>query len=95
MTKLYKKNNKVEYKYLEEETFILLIEKESGHFYKLDEVGTNVWKLLNGRRSVDKIVDVLLKEYDVTKTILKKDVTNFITKGLKIKIISSNNPTKN
>ena len=82
-------NADVEFKYLEKETFILFV--ETGQFFKLDEVGTNIWKFINGKRTINEIVQELNKKYDTEIIRLKRDVIEFIKKGLKLRILSTKN----
>ena len=44
----------------------------------LDEVGQRVWDLLEQPRSLDGVVDALLKEYDVDRATCERDVAAFL-----------------
>ena len=86
MNKIPKKSKQIEFKYLEGETFILHLDK--GLFYKLDKVGTDIWKLIDGKRDTNEIIKIIYTNYEVKRSALKKDVTDFIEKCIKIGIIS-------
>ncbi|OGS23081.1 MAG: hypothetical protein A2252_08145 [Elusimicrobia bacterium RIFOXYA2_FULL_39_19] len=47
--------------------------------HSLDEVGAFIWQKLHKKCSAAKLVDLLLKEYDVEKTVAADDVTGFIS----------------
>ncbi|MEX2586454.1 MAG: PqqD family protein [Actinomycetota bacterium] len=46
----------------------------SGAYYGLDEVGTDVWRMLDERKPVEEIVRALLGRYDVNESRLRSDV---------------------
>jgi len=80
-----KKNKQVLSKYLDGETFLL--ELDEGKFFKLDKVGTDTWKLINGKRSISEIINSLQDIYEVEKTKLRKDIEDFIERGIKTNVI--------
>lgn len=75
-----KKAKEIEFRYLDDETFILHLKKS--RFYKLNEIGTGIWKLINGKRTVREIADKMYEKYDVAKTKLQKDIVIFVDKGV-------------
>lgn len=85
MNKTITKSKEIEFKYLDDEVYILSLKK--GRIYKLDNVGTYIWKLIDGKKIVQDIINILSEKYDVNKENLRKDVTEFINKGVKQKII--------
>ena len=44
----------------------------------LNPVGSRVWDLIDGARSVDDIVDIVVSEFDVTRSVAAADVQAFI-----------------
>jgi hypothetical protein len=44
----------------------------------LNPVGTRVWSLIDGERSVLQIIEALTGEYDVDETQLERDVREFV-----------------
>lgn len=58
------------------EAFIVL---PQSHQYKiLNQVGTRVWELIDGVRTVDDMVKVIVEEYDIPAETARKDVADFI-----------------
>jgi hypothetical protein len=58
------------------ETIILT---ESGEeLHTLDETGTFVWSVIDGKRTVGQILDNLCAEYDVVRDRAQKDLLSFI-----------------
>jgi hypothetical protein len=45
----------------------VLLELSRGVYFGLDEVGTRIWGLLGGGRSLQETVAALVDEYDVTE----------------------------
>jgi hypothetical protein len=44
----------------------------------LNSVGSRVWDLIDGARSIDEIVDVIVAEFDVTRAVAAADVAAFV-----------------
>lgn len=44
----------------------------------LNPVGSRVWDLIDGARTVDEIVDVIVVEFDVTRAVAAADVEAFV-----------------
>jgi hypothetical protein len=51
-------------------------------YYSLDPVGTRIWELLRQSRSVGKILEVLLQEYDVAPDRCERDLFAILEKLL-------------
>jgi len=56
----------------------VLLRLEDGGYYALDEVGTRIWELCDGRRGVSDIVAELCAEFDAPEAIVQADVVEFI-----------------
>jgi hypothetical protein len=46
--------------------------------FTLNEVASRVWELLDGRRSLDAIIETVCEEFDVTAEVAAKDVEDLI-----------------
>lgn len=44
----------------------------------LNAVGSRVWDLIDGARTLDQIVDVIVAEFDVTRPVAAADVEGFV-----------------
>ena len=51
---------------------------DAGQIFELNLLGADIWKLCDGRRKLAGIVDELLKEYDVEREELERDVRVFL-----------------
>ncbi|HEY3176118.1 MAG TPA: PqqD family protein [Candidatus Polarisedimenticolia bacterium] len=59
------------------EAFIVL---PQSHQYKiLNQVGTRVWELIDGTRTVDDMANIIASEYEVSIETAHKDVSDFIS----------------
>ena len=48
--------------------------------YTLNEVGAAVWQLIDGRRSVEQIVEAISDEYEVTPEQATEDVFEYLAR---------------
>jgi len=44
----------------------------------LNPVGSRIWELIDGRRSVEEIIGVIVEEFDVTPEAAARDVRDFV-----------------
>jgi len=58
------------------EALVVLIEPRTLH--RLNEVGTRVWELCDGR-DVASIVDAIVEEFEVEREVASNDVCEFLT----------------
>ncbi|HUX57763.1 MAG TPA: PqqD family protein [Bacteroidales bacterium] len=56
--------------------------------YTLNETGAFIWEHINGKRSVEKIINAVTTEYDINKTTAAEDVFSFIENMSKYLIIN-------
>ena len=59
-----------------DETFLL--NKKTGKYYKLDDVGTEVWTLLRRPIRVNEILDALSAIYELPSDTLKDDLSDLL-----------------
>src|SRR5262249_60437004 len=63
------------------EVIVLPIRKNLGDLdsiYTLNDVGARIWELLDGRRSLREIRDVIVGEYQVTAQVATVDLEAFV-----------------
>lgn len=65
----------------------VIVMADSGQVTVLNEVGTRVWQLSDGQRSVDEIVQAILSEYEVTQDAAWQDVETFLTRLVEVQAI--------
>lgn len=55
--------------------------------YTLNETGTRIWGLLDGRRSIREITQLITDEYDVSEDVAIDDVGGFINELVNIRFL--------
>jgi hypothetical protein len=56
----------------------VIVLPESGQVNVLNEVGSRIWELIDGTRSVGEITEIIVAEYDVTAEQAERDISDFI-----------------
>lgn len=46
--------------------------------YTVNEVGTRIWELIDGRTPVSRIVEAITNEYEITPEEAEKDIVEFL-----------------
>jgi hypothetical protein len=69
----------------EDETFLLSL--ATGRYYKLDDVGTEVWRLLRQPKAFPDIVSDLEQVYDIAPSTLAAGVADLMNRLLGYKVI--------
>jgi hypothetical protein len=49
-----------------------------GSIYTLNEIGSLIWQLIDGKNSVEKIVEAICDSYEVTYDEAEKDIIDFL-----------------
>ena len=75
-----RRNEDIVHSYLDCDVVMMNI--ESGKYYRFNEVGTRIWELLGDEAtSIDSLTDQLTTEFDVPRGTLSADIQTFVTKG--------------
>ena len=56
----------------------VIVLPESGQVNVLNEVGSRIWELVDGTRSVGEITEIIVAEYDVAAEQAERDISDFI-----------------
>ncbi len=65
----------------------LLVLADAGEVAVLNGVGSRIWQLADGSRSIGDIVAAIVAEYDTTADEAERDVVNFIEQLVKEHIL--------
>lgn len=65
----------------------LLVLADAGEVAVLNGVGSRIWQLADGSRSIDDIITVIVAEYDTTADEAGRDVVDFIEQLVKEHIL--------
>lgn len=61
---------------------LVILDLNTGVYFGLDEVGTRIWHLLEEHRSLQKVLDSMIEEYEVGHAQCAEDLFSFVTKML-------------
>jgi hypothetical protein len=56
----------------------LIVLSDAGHVNVLNPVGTRIWELIDGTRSIEEIAQTIQGEYEVTHQQALQDVEEFV-----------------
>jgi hypothetical protein len=56
---------------------LVLLDLDTGEYYSLDEVGTRIWELCDGARTVSDIARCISEEFDASGESVEQDVLTF------------------
>ena len=65
----------------------VIVLPQSGQVNVLNEVGSRIWELIDGTRSVGEITEAIVAEYDVTAEQAERDVNEFIQELVESKML--------
>jgi len=57
---------------------LVLLDPDNGHYYTLDEVGTRIWELCDGGRSIAEIAGALDEEFDAPPETIRADLLELL-----------------
>ena len=63
---------------------IVMMSIEKGQYYKLNTIGSTIWKLIEKPIAVTDICDQLMAEFEVSKQQCQEEVLNYLTKLLEL-----------
>ena len=67
----------------------VILSMETKIFRGLNAVGSRVWELIDGRRTVDEITTVIVGEFQVTPDVAARDVCVFIEDLLAKRLVTT------
>jgi hypothetical protein len=65
----------------------ILLNLAGGEYYALDEVGSRVWELCDGTRTVGEVVVIVSGEYDAPADTIQADVLELLEDLLNEKLV--------
>lgn len=72
----YQPCTNVDWKKFERES--ILLDLSSGYYFRLNDVGTYIWSLLDGKHTLAEIIEEVVRRFDVSQRQAKKDLDSFI-----------------
>ena len=77
----YKENADFVSRRIADETILVPIRSRMAdldHIYSLNETASRIWELMDGKRTLGEVVDILVREYDTTRSIARADLEALI-----------------
>jgi hypothetical protein len=65
----------------------LLIHLQSGTYFSLNQVGTRVWEIMDGSKTVAELAAVIASEYEVSQEQAQTDVSNLVNELVEEKLV--------
>ncbi len=60
---------------------MVLLDMNSENYFGFDEVGSSIWQAIEAEEGMlERVLEVLLEEYDVEESVLKHDLLVFVDK---------------
>jgi hypothetical protein len=66
---------------------LVLFHMESGSYYSLNELGSRIWELCDGERSLSEVADLLEAEYDAPREQIQEDCRALIAELLEGRLL--------
>lgn len=57
---------------------IVMMNIETGHYHSINEVGSQIWQMLESPKTVAEICEQLVTDYEVDASTCEQEVTHFI-----------------
>ena len=70
---------------------LVILDLKTGVYFGLDPVGTRMWHLLQEHQFLQKVLDSLVDEYEVTEAVCANDLLGFVAKMLEKGLVEVNN----
>jgi hypothetical protein len=71
------RSERIAYRVIGGEALVMVVDRKALH--RLNDVGSRVFELCDGRSSVDAIVEAIVVEFEVDASTARADVESFIT----------------
>jgi hypothetical protein len=56
---------------------VILLHLDDGSYYSLDEIGSRIWALCDGTRTLADVAAVICEEYEAPQATIEADATEF------------------
>ena len=66
---------------------VVMMSIETGEYYGLNPVASRIWELLEKPYTFDRLIHILMQEFDIDETSCYKDVTRFLEQLTEKKLV--------
>lgn len=85
---IFTKNKNAAFRIIESNAVVLT--PEDSYLHTMNETGTFIWELLDGKSTVDEITEKVYEAFEIDKDSAQKDVRHFIEDLLRRRLIFVN-----
>jgi hypothetical protein len=78
-------SDRVVWRDIEGEAVILNL--DTGYYYNLNAIGSLIWRLLDEKKDISKIIETISKDYNISVNRAKKDLDSLISDLKKEKLL--------
>jgi len=81
LSRCYEKSSSIVSRKIDDEVILVPIRKNVGDLesiYTLNEVASRIWELIDGKRKVREIKEIIIEEFDVSPQEAEKDAVEFL-----------------
>ena len=89
---ILKRNDNIVFRKIEGEYVLLPMAASSEnveYIYNLNEIGGSIWEKIDGRKTLQDIINELVAEYDESQDIIQQQVAEFINDLKEAKLIEA------
>ena len=58
---------------------VVILDLAQGEYYGLNEVGSRIWTLLSEGMKVSRVLQDLVKQFDISEDVLESDLNKFLS----------------
>ena len=81
----FKKNDNVAWRIIDGEAFV--VNPKDSLIYPMESVAGRIWELLDGRKTVKEITDIIYEEFDQDRAVIEHDMLSFFEKLIEAELI--------
>ena len=70
----------------------VIVMADTGQLTILNEVGTRIWELSDGKHSIEEIIQAIMEEYEVEPAAAQQDAEDFLNRLVEIQAIVLRDP---
>ncbi len=83
------RDERIAWQIIEDEA--VLVDREEGEVLRLNPIGTEIWKTMDGKRTLTEIIDHVYQTFEVDRKRAQKDVIRFVKKLLRRELVEEPN----
>ncbi len=79
------RDERIPWQIIEDEA--VLVDREEGEVLRLNPIGTEIWKTIDGKRTLTESIDHVYQTFEVDRKRAQKDVIRFVKKLLRRELV--------